>query len=118
MKNLLQNIKNNLTPDLLKKEYVDQNKTNPMFGHCYVATEALYHLLQNKDYKPHRAKDKNNIVHWWLQNIKTKEILDPTADQYYSLGEKPPYGNGKCGGFLTKQPSKRAKKLIDRITSF
>ena len=42
-----------------------------MFGHCYVATEALYHLLQNQDFKPHRAKDKNNTIRYkkdWLDD--------------------------------------------------
>ena len=36
---LLEQVKSNLTPDLLKPAYRDQNKTNPMYGHCYIATE-------------------------------------------------------------------------------
>jgi hypothetical protein len=112
---LIEDIKINLSADLLKKEYINQNKNNPLFGHCYVATETLFYLLNDKDFKPKRARDKNNIVHWWLENIKTKEILDVTSEQYYLVGENPPYEDGKFGGFLTKLPSKRAEALINKI---
>ena len=73
------------------------------------------YLLNDKDFKPKRARDKNNIVHWWLENIKTKEILDVTSEQYYLIGENPPYKDGKFGGFLTKLPSKRTKALINKL---
>jgi len=32
-----------LTPDLLKAQY--RGSDIPYYGHCYVAAEALYHLL-------------------------------------------------------------------------
>lgn len=101
-----------LTPDLLKKEYLARNKSNPLFGHCYVATEALYHLLKEFDkFKPCRAEK-----HWWLQDSQGN-ILDPTAEQYTRVGLKPPYEKGIRGGFLTKTPSKRASIVIKRVES-
>ena len=53
-----------------------------------------------------------NVPHWYLKNKITGEIVDITADQF----ENPvPYENGRGNGFLTKEPSKRAKRLIDKI---
>ena len=33
-----------LTPDLLTPKYREENKTNPMYGHCYHTTQAMYYL--------------------------------------------------------------------------
>lgn len=114
----IETIKANLTPDLLKKQYRDQyDKANPLYGHCYVASEALYHWLGASDrFHVYRGRDDKDVVHWWLVDIKTGEIVDVTADQYYSKGLKPPYEQGRRGTFLTREPSKRAKILMKRIT--
>tara|TARA_R100000655_G_scaffold109123_1_gene162760 strand:+ start:48 stop:431 length:384 start_codon:yes stop_codon:yes gene_type:complete len=111
---IISDIKKCLTPDLLKKEYREINKKNPMYGHCYVATETLYHLLKDKNFKPHYGKDEDNITHWWLQD-NHKNIIDVTKEQYTILNKEPPYNNGKRGAFLTLNPSKRSKILMDRI---
>lgn len=115
---IIQDIKNNLTPELLKKEYREQNKSNPLFGHCYVATEALYHSIpveERINYKSVCGKDDEGITHWWIENKQTGEILDITGDQYYSKGKTPPYRNGRTNPFLTSQPSKRCRVLLDRL---
>lgn len=105
-----------LTPDLLKKEYRAENETNPMFGHCYVATEALYYLLNDPNrYGPARGKDNRGIVHWWIVDNFTGDISDVTADQYYSIGKEPPYEAGKRSGFLTNTPSKRCQTVLERL---
>lgn len=113
---LTQKIRRSLSPDLLKKQYVEQNACNPMYGHCYTATEALYHSLGGQDsgYTPMRGKDDDGIVHWWLRNNSTGEIVDLTADQYTSVGKTPPYDRGVGAGFLTREPSKRAQEVMDR----
>lgn len=112
---LIGKIKDALSPDLLKKQYREQNIGNPMFGHCYVATEALFHSLNDARYTPMRGRDDAGIVHWWLADKHTGEILDPTAEQYTSKGLTPPYAKGKGGGFLTKEPSQRCLKVLHRI---
>ena len=105
-----------LTPDLLKKPYREKNKNNPMYGHCYVATEALYHSLDDRTkYQIQHGKDHEGVVHWWLREKETGEIVDVTSDQYYSQGLTPPYNNGRNGSFLTNFPSKRAVTLMERI---
>lgn len=111
-------IQDNLTPDLLKPEYREENEDNPMFGHCYVASEALYHKLLEIDkdrFKPAWGKDERNITHWWIVDTQTGERYDATADQYYSVGKTPPYEDGRMASFLTNDPSKRCKKLLKRI---
>lgn len=105
-----------LTPDLLKHPYRAENATNPMFGHCYVASEALLYLLEDREnYCACRGKDDRGIVHWWLVNKETDQIHDVTADQYWSQGLVPPYDRGKRSGFLTKSPSKRCQVVLERV---
>ena len=116
---LIKKIQSVLTKDLLIPEWakkLEQGKHHPFAGHCYAASEALYHLLGGKEkgYKPMRGKGLNNETHWWIVD-KEGNKLDPTAEQFYFVGLKPPYEAGKGSGFLTKNPSKRAKEIISRI---
>lgn len=114
-----------LTPDLLKPRYRAGNKGNPMFGHCYAASDALYHLLGGKDagYKPIVATDDTDGTHWWLLSPKG-EILDVTAAQYTSVGKTPPYTapDARGCGFSShkdkrgqQQPGKEAREIIRRV---
>lgn len=110
---LIEKIQKHLSPDLLKREYVDKNINNVLYGHCYVATETYYHLMSDakSDYKPCILK-VNNVNHWYLKNIKSGDIIDITKNQFnHNIN----YDNGRFCGFLTKEPSKRSKILIDRI---
>jgi len=109
-------IKSKLSPDLLKPKYRLINSYNPMYGHCYIASEALFHLNGGKasGLSIKRARDDFGISHWWLES-DDGEILDLTADQYKVFGFDPPYSKGVKTGFLTKEPSKRAKLLMSRV---
>ncbi len=118
---LIDLIKSALTVELLQKKYRGENPENPLFGHCYVASEALYYLIRSLsfndhllEYKPCRGRDSDNITHWWLQDNEGK-ILDPTAEQYTSQGKVPPYQKGRRGPFLTRIPSKRTLIVIERV---
>ena len=59
-----------------------------------------------------RGVDYRNEYHWWLQDGEI--ILDITADQYYNVGQVPPYDNGKRGQWYAwkKQPSMSSLNLI------
>lgn len=111
---LPQKIREALTPDLLKPRF--RGSGIPYYGHCYVASEALYHALGGKEagYTPVRARDSEGTVHWWLED-GAGTIIDVTKDQYESRGLVPPYAEGRRAGFLTKGPSKRAAILLARI---
>lgn len=88
-------------------------------GFCYIATEALYHLVPQKHkWKPMCAtyfegEGKVRCTHWWLQHRTNNQILDPTDCQYGN--DTPPYNKGRGMGFQNgyDKPSKRAKALID-----
>lgn len=107
---LVKSVRSVLTDDLRNAPY--KGSCNPMTGHCYVASEALYHAMGGAaaGLKPMFVKHEGS-PHWFL---KTKDggIIDPTADQFKT---PVPYHLGKGKGFLTKQPSKRAREVLDRV---
>lgn len=83
-----------------------------MKGHCYVASEAFYHLTTKPNvWKPGTLFHENEI-HWVLKNKQTGKILDITVKQFK---DKPDYSKFRGRGFLTKAPSKRTVKLITKI---
>ena len=99
-----------LTPDLLRPEY--RGGSRPFAGHCYVATEAYYHMVggKNAGYKPMKLRHENS-THWYLVGPNDL-IVDLTAEQF----ETPvPYSDGRGCGFLTSAPSLRARTVIDRV---
>jgi hypothetical protein len=107
---------NNLSDDLLSKEWLAKKQKiicHKTFGHCYLATEAAYHILGGKraGWKPYYLKCPDGS-HWFLKNA-AGYIFDVTDAQFE--GEEILYSQAVGKGFLTKQPSKRAQKLIKRI---
>lgn len=120
---IIEAIKSCLSRDLLKVEYVEENKENPMYGHCYIATETLYHMfvdnepLRREVLYVYHGKDEFGNTHWWLQDI-FGQIHDVTSEQYTSKGRKPPYKAGRRGYFLTREPSKRSRILIQRVKNY
>jgi hypothetical protein len=107
-----------LTPDLLRPKYKQEAaKQCREYGHCYIATEALWHLLggPKSGYTPKYAFDCENDTHWWLAHNETQDTLDPTAPQYTAKERKKLYAEGKPCGFLTRKPSKRAQVIMDRV---
>jgi hypothetical protein len=114
MDNLINLIINNLSDDLLKPKYRKLVNRNKYTGHCYVATETLYHLLDDSiklSYTPAILKLPNG-THWFLKNKLTDEIIDITKEQFDFILD---YSNARNAAFLTKIPSKRSQILIDRI---
>lgn len=100
-----------LTNDLRKPQY--RSSPNKLTGHCYVASEALYHMLGGREagWVPHHVSHEGE-PHWYLKHKESGAILDPTAGQFKT---PVPYAQGRGKGFLTKEPSKRAVELISRI---
>jgi hypothetical protein len=82
-------------------------------GNCYVTSEALYHLMGGKSngWLPKRMRHEGD-THWFLFNRLTGQIVDATAHQFKTL---PDYDNGIGCGFLTAQPSKRARALMQLL---
>lgn len=97
--------------DLRKPPWRDD--PNPIKGHCYLASEAFYHLT-NKIWKPMFIRHEGS-PHWFLKHRVRGEILDLTSDQFKT---KVPYEEGIGKGFLTKKPSKRCQTLLKRIDNY
>lgn len=99
-----------LSDDLRLPKYRDGTALR---GHCYLASEVLYHISGGKSagLKAVRVRHQGD-THWWIRDASGCDI-DLTASQF---DEPPPYDKGVPTGFLTKKPSKRAQKLIERIT--
>lgn len=111
-KTLIKKIQRVLTPDLLQPQW--RGNPNPLAGHCYAASEALFHMIGGSaaGAKAHSAPCRGG-VHWWIEQNGKK--LDATAGQFDPATLKEVYAQGRGRGFLTKQPSKRAQVIIDRV---
>ncbi len=81
-------------------------------GNCYVTCESLYHLLGGKaaGWTPASVRYKGD-VHWFLKH-SSGLILDPTVSQFKA---SPPYKRARNRGFLTREPSRRAKLLMQTL---
>lgn len=86
---------------------------NPVAGHCYVASEVLFFLLRRYfgQWRPEFVR-VGGAPHWFLRHLKTRQILDVTADQFSVVI---PYDKARRKGFLTRIPSKRAKEMLRRL---
>jgi hypothetical protein len=117
--NLIARIQSVLSPNLLHLDWKEM--AHPMAGHCYHASEALYHLYgKDHGFTPaHVEVYMGNlwgwVGHWYLYKgrHKSRIILDPTAAQFGKIHI--PYDEGRGCGFLTKQPSKRACEVMRRL---
>lgn len=103
-----------LSDDLLKPEYRDRTGRKPTSGHCYAASEALYHRLGGKSagltpVQLHHEGDS----HWYLRTADGS-YLDVTADQFTTT---PVHASGTGRGFQTRQPSWRAQEILRRLTA-
>jgi hypothetical protein len=92
-----------LSPELVKPEFRGEH---PLSGHCYVASEAFYHLVGGK---PMNVRHEG-VSHWFI--LLDDEVVDLTAAQFDTPVD---YSKARGCGFLTKQPSKRCQVVLDRI---
>lgn len=107
-------VRSELQPEMVPPEY--QGKVASEYcGHCHHATIAMYVLLdgKSKGYKVRKAIDELQIKHYWLES-PSGEILDPTSEQYTSLGRPTPYGNRVTQG-ISHLRSNNAKAIIANV---
>lgn len=98
-------------------------EAEPLYGCCYVLSEALYHMLPGafawkvKWWKPATVRVPGYAgpgAHWFLRRLlpgQDTAILDLTAKQFTV---PVPYDEARGRGFLTREPSHRAKLVIAR----
>ncbi len=112
-------VRRSLSPDLLKQPYRKwvEEGAHPCTGHCYVASEAFYHLMGGKEagYKPINAS-LDGAPHWWVEGPHGRHDL--THEQF----DGPfPYERGAGKGFMSKNgpdarqlPSRRAETVMGK----
>lgn len=103
---------------LLSPRYFKENRlpdSDPMTGHCYVATEVAYHLIgKHEGYCPKVVRHKDqDWTHWFLHHKQSNHIIDITSSQFSSVELDWCYANARYIGLLTRFPSKRAQFVID-----
>ena len=106
-----------LTPELVTKKYREENASNPMFGHCYHSSQALYYLIDTDVLQPMSAIDYHDCTHWWLEDTSCNKIYDVTSNQYYYVGQIPPYEAGKKKKWYgwKQRPHQRSLNLMIRV---
>lgn len=105
-----------LTPDMVSKRYREENAGNPMFGHCYHSSQALYYLMDTDVLEQMSAIDYHNEAHWWLRDTITDEIYDITVEQYHSVNQIPPYPGKKKNWYGWKQrPHQKTLNLMVKV---
>ena len=106
-------VRASLTPDLLEPEYRRKVEAgaHPMTGHCYVASEALWHLKggERSGLTPMQLTHEG-ASHWYLQGPRGG-VVDLTAEQFRGAV---PHERAQPRAFLGPTPSKRARTVIRR----
>jgi hypothetical protein len=97
--------------DLLAPQYRNKHRRSFSTGHCYVASEAYYHLAGRKEALKIFYMKWEGEPHWFLKD-EEENVIDLTWDQFRVV---PNYWAGKRKHFLTREPSKRARVLIQRV---
>ena len=85
---------------------------HPLAGMCYIASEALYHSTGGQEVWNVYVMRHNGDTHWFLRRRKDEKVFDLTAEQFDTL---PDYTTARRIGFLTKEPSKRAKIILEDL---
>lgn len=113
---LIRRIQAELTPDLLAPEYdrpTGRRLADRVRGHCYVASEALFYMLGGLDSDWYSCQGRvEGVSHWWLENERG-DVLDPTVTQFERVPDYLMVGQPR--GFLTREPSARARELLARM---
>jgi hypothetical protein len=106
---LVELVRAHLTDDLLRPESLAIPRRTSSAGHCYVASETIYHLT-GRTLRPVRIVHEST-PHWFLIDTNGN-VVDATADQFAT---PVPYDQGRRRPFRTRRPSKRAQILIRRV---
>jgi len=109
-------IVDNLEPKFCPPKFREINENNPLFGHCYHTTQAMYYFFKDANLKAMSAKCQGPAEqHWWLQD--GDEIIDITAEQYDMFDFGPPYDKGKETKWYgwKNRPHRRTQELMKLV---
>lgn len=96
---------------------------HPLSGHCYIASEIYYQLLDNQqEWTPHSMIVEwdsggvhHDMSHWFLQH-DNGTVIDLTAEQFHMTPVELNYSGGTGRGFVPPSPSKRAVLVLNEMS--
>ena len=111
---------NNLEINDLQSSYRKMHRDgdcNPLFGHCFVATEVLWELLKEQninEFLPHYVYHEE-CGHWFLKHRQNGDIIDVTAGQFKTA--VPYHKRGRRSSMMRFEeiPTKRTIEFLRRI---
>lgn len=109
---LVEDVRAALSDDLRRAPW--KGATNPFAGHCYVASETVFHILGGRAAGITPIHMKHEAQPHWALRFSDGSIVDPTGDQFAT---RPNYSMARNATFLTVAPSQRAVTLIARVKS-
>ena len=115
----IKTVLDNLQIDDLLKPYrkKHEDSCNPLYGHCFVATEVLWELLKEQninEFFPHYVYHEE-CGHWFLKHSMNGDIIDITAGQFET--PVPYHRRGRRSSMMRMEgmPTKRTRKFLKRI---
>ena len=111
---------NNLEINDLQSSYRKMHRDgdcNPLFGHCFVATEVLWELLKEQninEFLPHYVCHEE-CGHWFLKHRQNGDIVDVTAGQFKTPVPYHKRGRRSSMMRLEEIPTKRTIEFLRRI---
>ncbi len=125
---LVREVQSVLSPDLLKPKYRAGAHKHPHWGHCYGASEALWHLLgAERSGWTACYVSVGGGSHWFLRRPTASghEVLDPTAGQFEHCGLVPDYEQAKGCGFPGTRhdakgrclPGSQGRAILERLAA-
>ncbi len=113
IRNVVAEVRTQLGPSVLRPDWRKRRPADAVasWGCCYVAAEAVYHALGGpaSGLRPTFVR-VGETPHWYL-TADDGSVIDPTADQFAS---PPDYSAGVGKGFLTREPSARARLVLQK----
>lgn len=108
---IVESVKSHLTGDVSVPMH--RGKESCLAGECYIAIEAIYHMLggAHSGWTPHTVQHDGG-PHWFLKHRHSGAIIDPTASQFET---EIPHTLGVPRVLATLHPSKRAEILVHSI---
>ncbi len=108
----------NLETKFCPPKFRELNSTNPLFGHCYHCTQALYYFMDKELQITSADCEGPALRHWWLQDGEI--IIDITASQYDMVDVNPPYKHGKKSSWYGwgRRPQKKALELMNKVQPY
>lgn len=82
---------------------------------CYAFSEAYYHMYGGKEAGLTPIQGKHEGISHWAIRCEDGTIIDLTVDQFETV---PDYTTFRGRGFLTKEPSKAARVIIERWKAY